>query len=159
MFIYNGGLSDRTVEYIESAFETYSYALEIKQMPANWLEWIKDNLLDYSISNEDCQGNVTTVLTKAYCQVWKGSTTDSIFLFLKSLVEKKAVIEAFPELIVDKEPFKIIIDGEDITKKFEAYQEAAISLLKANELVHLADQHDELERGVRKLKEMLDELK
>lgn len=94
----------------------YGFVLELSKMPTNWSEFTEKNFNDYSQGCEDCQDRPYTRKTKKYGIVhkelsseFKDTSDESFFLFLKSKEEKDRVIETFPDLVINTEPFKTVI--------------------------------------------------
>lgn len=107
--IYDGLLQTYVAEWIRDAADEFGHAIEMSSLPPNWNEWIKENLEDYTASSENCMGQKTIMQSKVYCLVRRHDNTEPLFLFLKTQKETDAVLQGFPDLVVNKSPFRTVI--------------------------------------------------
>jgi hypothetical protein len=54
--IYDGFLQAQVSLWISSATKDYSHSIEMISLPENWVEWCDENLADYEVVAENCQG-------------------------------------------------------------------------------------------------------
>lgn len=108
--IYDGFLRRHQINWIVQMMDEYSEVLEMSELPSNWSEWIKDNLIDHHISREDCMGRVYADKTKHYSIVRRDNPGEPFFIFFKSQQEKDAVIHDFYDLVVNRSPFKTVVE-------------------------------------------------
>lgn len=107
--IYDGTLPNRMVEYINLLLYDFSEAIEMHKLPDDWSQWSEHWLRDYTSMAEDCQGYPYTHKSKSYAILRRNDPIEPLFLFLKTQREKQAVLEAFPDLILNASPFRTII--------------------------------------------------
>lgn len=98
-----GVLSQRELDYIPDMLKKYPFAIELKHSLNH--KWTNENLLLYDDVAEDCMGNNYSRKTQMWGYIQR---EDSGFMFLKSKKEYQLIVDTFPELIIDKNPFKTI---------------------------------------------------
>lgn len=107
--IYDGLLQTYVAEYIKDAAKKYGHAIEMRSLPPNWNKWTDENLVDYTITGTTCFGGPSSRETKMYCVIHREDKTEPLFLFLKTEKERDAVVRAFPDLVVNENPFRTSI--------------------------------------------------
>jgi len=107
--IYDGVLQTYVAEYIKDTLKDYGHVIEMYSLPPNWNEWIKDNLVDYTSTSENCMGQSSVRQTKSYCIIHRQDKSEPLFLFLRTQKEKNAVVQAFFHLVLSEKPFKTLI--------------------------------------------------
>lgn len=108
LYIYDGLLPEYITCYIRDMAQTYHFVVELSDLPQNWSEWHNANFKDYSYEEKNCNGQKYKRTTKMYGLV---SGPQTRFLFTKSEEERQMVLRDFPELVVNKKPFKTAIEG------------------------------------------------
>lgn len=109
--IYDGYLSERAVHGVVHSGKEYEHWIELSSWPDGFYEWSKENLPKYPIAGEDCMGGET--LRHGTLSSW----VDQRFLGLKTADEKQRVIKAFPEYVVNADPFRVALKDVDISHK------------------------------------------
>jgi hypothetical protein len=110
-YIYDGMLSNFVAESVKTLTQSYGFVVEIEELPSEWNEWQKTNLVDYvSRDRSGVSGEVTERRTKMYGLVRTGHKHDACFLFFKSEGERAAFVRDFPKLVVNEKPFKTLIE-------------------------------------------------
>lgn len=104
-YCYSGFLSEHTASSVKSFGKKYLHVLEITRLPYDWSEWHEQNLVDHHIRDRDTDADR---ITKMYGTV--RNNEESLFLFLSSKNEKDLFVKAFPNLIINENPFTTIID-------------------------------------------------
>lgn len=110
--IYNGFLQQHIYEYIVDISKEFGYALEVETLPENMAKWVKNNLDTHTIIGENCQGQPSSYETKMYAIVRRDVIDDPLFLFFKTQKEKDKFIEDFEDLIINKEPFQVMMEDK-----------------------------------------------
>lgn len=110
-YIYDGVLGAQTAECIESFMRKYPCVVETSNLPDGWREWVEKNLDDHQIPAEDCMGQPCVRITKMYGHIWKNwESRNGVFLFMSTEREMNAFCDAFPECIVNRQPFKTMLE-------------------------------------------------
>lgn len=106
-YIYDGALGSDTVHSIHDMMKRYPYPLELCCFPGARMP----KLPRHPVERENCMGGTYASTTQMWGLVHKDFRNQSAgcFLFLCSPEEKKSVMEAVPDLIVNAEPFKTVI--------------------------------------------------
>ena len=105
-YLFDCPISKDNSRDIQTAFRKYESVLHITKLPDDFFNWTHKNLVKYPMVSESCMGEPYTRFVNNYTVIY---LDDSILLFLKSALEKQLIIDNFPEIIINKNPFKTII--------------------------------------------------
>lgn len=112
--IYNGALTDDVLSNVKQMLTKYPNMCEITHMPLYELfkKWQDDECPLYTTSHESCMGQDYTREQTLYGLVHKdfiGGGREA-FIFFKSRKELDGFMERFYEHVIDKVPFKTILE-------------------------------------------------
>lgn len=110
LYVYDGALSPTTVRSIRDMMDRYPYPIELRAFPGARMP----KLPEHPIVRDDCMGASYASTSQFWGLVHKdfAHQETGCFLFLYSPAEKKTVLDAVPDLVVNAEPFKTTIGAE-----------------------------------------------
>jgi hypothetical protein len=109
-YIYDGELSPETAAGARNMMRKYPNVVEVREIPP--YEWIKENLPEHTYWTEDDFGTNYETKGRLYGIVRKDRHDPGAgsFFFLKTAAEKQLVIDGLPRLVINRNPFKTMIN-------------------------------------------------
>lgn len=110
-YLYAGGLSADEIEWVRGLMRDYPFAVEVEQLPPDFYDWSRLNLVDYDDTAEDCMGGSYSRKTKKYGVLHRqNSDGNEAFIFFASEAERRQFVTGFRDYVRNQEPFSTIIE-------------------------------------------------